>query len=533
MMDGESDDSSATAPRVLVSYSHDHPEHAARVLALSERLREDGINALLDRYINGTPTQGWPRWMLDEIDRATFVLLICTEIYYRRFRGHEVLRTGKGADWEGATITQTIYDARSATAKFVPVVFGAADIIFIPEPVRSHTYYDVTAAAGYDALLAYLSGVGGVQPRAVTMAKSHGTKTAILAHDTSRPENNGAHPTNFSVYQEDGPSQAEIRVPQFHYGGVVPPEYFIGRADELAEAEEIVRSKQSFLLVGERRAGKTSFCDALIHRVMGAPGNQILVGKINLESCENLTISTFLSHTLLSMLGEIARQVFGFPYSALLSSRPPTERPNSLDSAFYALADMRRVVGERAHSEREAGAIALVPQDFQRLTAELLDLIAVKGWSEYLMIYDEANRLATDLSVSLLMTHLEVLNSSRLITAYAASPEMAGSFGPLAKHLLCKVRLGPFRSNTEMRKLLGRYYYDDASRTRDLPITAEAERLVWDISAGMPFRIQCLFAYGFANARRGHHHRVDVGHIEEALRDLRRDLPEYFQRRGQ
>ena len=35
--------------KVFISYSHDSAEHRDRVLALSERLRQDGIDTLLDR----------------------------------------------------------------------------------------------------------------------------------------------------------------------------------------------------------------------------------------------------------------------------------------------------------------------------------------------------------------------------------------------------------------------------------------------------------------------------------------------------
>jgi hypothetical protein len=37
-----------TPPRVFISYSHDSEAHRERVLALSERLRADGIDADLD-----------------------------------------------------------------------------------------------------------------------------------------------------------------------------------------------------------------------------------------------------------------------------------------------------------------------------------------------------------------------------------------------------------------------------------------------------------------------------------------------------
>jgi hypothetical protein len=111
---------------VFISYSHDSEEHREKVLSLSERLRDDGLHTVLDRYVKGTPMQGWPRWMLDQLDAADFVLVVCTETYYRRFRGHEVPSKGKGVDWEGALITQEIYDAKSKTLKFVPVFLSAA-----------------------------------------------------------------------------------------------------------------------------------------------------------------------------------------------------------------------------------------------------------------------------------------------------------------------------------------------------------------------------------------------------------------------
>jgi hypothetical protein len=93
---------SDSIPRVFISYSHDSSDHKDRVLGLSERLRQDGLETSLDQYVRGTPRQKWHRWMLDQLDWADFVLVICTETYYRRFRGREEPGKGKGADWEGA-----------------------------------------------------------------------------------------------------------------------------------------------------------------------------------------------------------------------------------------------------------------------------------------------------------------------------------------------------------------------------------------------------------------------------------------------
>lgn len=156
---------------VFISYSHDSDTHRERVLGLSERLRTDGIVTILDQYVNGSPEGGWPRWMLDQLDVANYVLVICTETYYRRFRGHEQPGKGKGVDWEGALITQEIYDSRSKTLKFVPVFIDAAVDNWIPEPLRSISYYALTSESEYQSLYDLLLGQAGVEPGAIGTMK--------------------------------------------------------------------------------------------------------------------------------------------------------------------------------------------------------------------------------------------------------------------------------------------------------------------------------------------------------------------------
>jgi hypothetical protein len=151
-------------PRVFISYSHDSPEHAQHVLELAERLRKDGVNARLDQYVAGTPPEGWPRWMLNQLDWAEFVLLVCTETYYRRFRGHEEPGKGNGADWEGNLITLEMYDAKSTTTKFAPVLFDGQNERFIPEPLRGHTRHLLNSETNYTKLYAFLTGQAGVTP---------------------------------------------------------------------------------------------------------------------------------------------------------------------------------------------------------------------------------------------------------------------------------------------------------------------------------------------------------------------------------
>lgn len=168
---------------VFISYSHDSDEHCSRVLELSERLREDGINTLLDQYVNGTPQQGWTRWMLDQLETADFVLVVCTETYYHRFRGHEVPEEGKGkgkgADWEGALIAAEIYQCRSRTLKFVPIFLGDSVEDWIPEPMRSSSHYAAFTADGYQNLYDFLLDQAGVKPRPVGVLKTRPRREGV------------------------------------------------------------------------------------------------------------------------------------------------------------------------------------------------------------------------------------------------------------------------------------------------------------------------------------------------------------------
>ena len=109
-------------PKVFISYSHDTPAHADRVLSLSNQLRSDGIDCLLDQY-EPVPSEGWPRWMDKQIQNADFVFMICTETYYKRVMGEEEPGVGRGIRWEGNLIYNHLYQNDTVNTKFIPVLF--------------------------------------------------------------------------------------------------------------------------------------------------------------------------------------------------------------------------------------------------------------------------------------------------------------------------------------------------------------------------------------------------------------------------
>lgn len=141
---------------VFISYSHDSNDHRQRVLVLSERLRGDGIHAHLDRY-EQSPPQGWAQWMIQQIESADFVLVICTKTYRDRFERRDTPR-GLGAKWEGAVVTQQLYESGAWNTKFIPVVFHPNDIDHIPTPLRGATYHSLSAPDGYETLYRFLTG---------------------------------------------------------------------------------------------------------------------------------------------------------------------------------------------------------------------------------------------------------------------------------------------------------------------------------------------------------------------------------------
>ena len=150
--------------RVFVSYSHDSNEHRARVIDLAQRLREDGVDCRIDAFVNGHPPEGWPLWMEREFREADFVLLVCSEVYHRRFRVDEISEKGLGVIWESNLTREHIYAAQGKIRKIVPILFEGAVKKDIPALLRGRCnhYY---LKEQYASLLRHLTD----QPMVVPM----------------------------------------------------------------------------------------------------------------------------------------------------------------------------------------------------------------------------------------------------------------------------------------------------------------------------------------------------------------------------
>lgn len=122
-------DAPRTSPiHLFISYSQASPAHGRRVRDLADRLRSHAIAAEIDRYegLKG-PAISWTARMQKQMRDARYVLVVCTEAYFRRASGTERPGVGKGAIWESREITQAIYDASGHNERFIPIVFARDD----------------------------------------------------------------------------------------------------------------------------------------------------------------------------------------------------------------------------------------------------------------------------------------------------------------------------------------------------------------------------------------------------------------------
>jgi tetratricopeptide (TPR) repeat protein len=143
--------------KVFISYSHDSDFHRKRVLELADRLRNDGIDCEIDQYIIA-PKEGWPRWMMQHIQRADYVLMACTEIYRKRIELEEEQGRGLGAKWEGSLIFNILYRDETINRKFIPILFESTDKSHIPNILFGYDHYDLSAPCGYQNLYRHIRG---------------------------------------------------------------------------------------------------------------------------------------------------------------------------------------------------------------------------------------------------------------------------------------------------------------------------------------------------------------------------------------
>ena len=137
----------STPPRAFVSYSWSSPTHEAWVLTIASRLREDGVDVILDKWDlkPGHDSIAFMEAMVTD-PTVTKVIMVCDRVYAEKADA----RAG-GVGTESQIISPEIYGS-SAQDKFAAVITEADDNgkAFIPTYYRGRIYFDFRSGDSFE-----------------------------------------------------------------------------------------------------------------------------------------------------------------------------------------------------------------------------------------------------------------------------------------------------------------------------------------------------------------------------------------------
>ncbi len=134
----------AEHPKVFISYSHDSPEHMRWVLKLGTRLRQKGIDAILDQWDLGLGDD-LTLFMEHGIRDSDRVLVICTDSYVEKANAGE-----GGVGYERRIVTaQLVQDL--GTDKCIPVIRQASGEEKTPAFLGTTVYADFRDETQFEA----------------------------------------------------------------------------------------------------------------------------------------------------------------------------------------------------------------------------------------------------------------------------------------------------------------------------------------------------------------------------------------------
>ena len=266
-------------PSVFISYSHDSadPTHADRVAGLAASLLRDGLKVFFDQN-RGDEEEGlpWPIWMDDKIQEADYVLLVCTELYWKKVRQKVPEDEGRGVCWEANIIYVLLYEKKMNTTKFLPVLFSPADRRFIPTPLGGRDCFMVDSQSGYKRLYAFLTrqhrihfpepgstlptiAQKTIEPLFETLDKA---ATSVRTGSASGPDKPIPTPNPQLTLKPDAPPAPRQDVRGLDWYDECDAGHFIGRDSDANDMLARLVSHPILRLVGPSGIGKSSLIRA-------------------------------------------------------------------------------------------------------------------------------------------------------------------------------------------------------------------------------------------------------------------------------
>ncbi len=171
--------SSEIPPKVFISYSHDDVDHKEWVKRLATRLREGGVDAVLDQW-DLVPGQDIPSFMEQNLTSCDFAILICTSRYSTK------ANAGSG----GVGYEKMIVSAELAKSidqkKFIPIVRNNPSGN-LPTFLASRLYVDFSVDDGYEIGVDELRRAIFREALATKPPLGRATKIASPLSDVSHP----------------------------------------------------------------------------------------------------------------------------------------------------------------------------------------------------------------------------------------------------------------------------------------------------------------------------------------------------------
>ena len=130
-------------PKVFASYSHDADEHKQWVLKLCTKLRENGVDVILDQWDLG-PGDDRILFMEKGVKDSDRVLVVCTDAYVKKANARE-----RGAGYEGYIITAELVNDLG-TDKFIPIIRQSSNDKKTPTFLTPKVYIDFTDDDQFD-----------------------------------------------------------------------------------------------------------------------------------------------------------------------------------------------------------------------------------------------------------------------------------------------------------------------------------------------------------------------------------------------
>jgi hypothetical protein len=137
---------------VFISYRHESAEYAAKVRALADSLKADGLPVAFDQlYLQdepGGPDGGWGPWCIENAKKSACVLIVCSKGWFEAAQGDGPEGKGLGVAAEARILLTQIYRNKSQNARVRLVILDDFDEGQIPDELYGwQVFKPITDAA--------------------------------------------------------------------------------------------------------------------------------------------------------------------------------------------------------------------------------------------------------------------------------------------------------------------------------------------------------------------------------------------------